>query len=143
MRPIDLSQLSADISALPDFVHHLQEANDLAEVGFLFEEGGCYGMAIALHAKLSAVGRAPQIVVWGDGHHAFVLLDGWLLDYRGAQNIEEWSNPLTGMTPREMKGRALGRWKADDLTGDIAVAEQVIAAAIDLAQNHLPLSSRS
>ena len=135
MRPIDLSQLSADIASLPAFVHHLQEANDQAEVGFLFEEGGCYGMALALHAKLAALGLAPQIAIQGDGHHAFVLLNGWLIDYRGAQNIEEWSSPLTAMTPGEVKRKALGRWKAEDLFGDIAVAEQVIATAMELAHS--------
>ena len=141
VRPVDLSQLSDDISVLPAFVHHLQEANDQAEVGFLFEEGGCYGMALALQAKLSAMGRAPQIVIHGDGHHAFVLLNGWLIDYRGAQNIEEWSSPLTAMTPGEVRRKALGRWKAEDLLGDLAVAEQVIAAAIELSQNSPALSS--
>lgn len=59
-------------------------ANDLLQAGFFFEEGGCWGFALALHGYLIGLGLRPQIVYQTGWMHAYVLVDNIYLDYRGA-----------------------------------------------------------
>ncbi len=59
-------------------------ANDRMEAGFFFEEGGCWGFALALHGYLTGLGLQPQIVYQTGWMHAYVFVDNIYLDYRGA-----------------------------------------------------------
>lgn len=65
------------------FVDNLMDACHAAGVGFHFEEGGCWGMAIALAETIRAEGADAQIVTDAGWRHALVRTDGRLLDYSG------------------------------------------------------------
>lgn len=77
----------------------LPAAVEEAQVGFHFEEGGCWGMALAL-----AEATAGDIVLRDSFVHAYVELDGKRFDY-------------TGLTPFEGKARLL---KPDALVAEAA-----------------------
>lgn len=62
------------------FVEHLQTAIDQAEAGWHFEEGGCWGMALALR---TALGPGSEIVVRDDFVHAYVRAGGRTFDWQG------------------------------------------------------------
>lgn len=55
-----------------------------AQVGFHFEEGGCWGMAAALHEQLTAAGVVCSLRYEPEGFvHAWVDLAGTGFDYQG------------------------------------------------------------
>lgn len=63
-----------------DFAGYLQAAAENAHAGWHFEEGGCWGMALALHDAMGG-----EIVVRHDSFvHAYVQKDGVLYDWQGA-----------------------------------------------------------
>jgi hypothetical protein len=62
---------------------NLQTACERVEAGFYFEEGGCFGMALALHGTFLQQGLAPRYAVNDSFVHAFVELDGRYFDYTG------------------------------------------------------------
>lgn len=62
------------------FVEHLQTVGDQAEAGWHFEEGGCWGMALALR---TALGPGSEIVVRDDFVHVYVRARGRTFDWQG------------------------------------------------------------
>lgn len=64
------------------FVPHLQDAVDDAEVGFHFEEGGCWGMALALKAVLGG-----DLVLRDGFTHAYVRVGSDTFDWQGASTF--------------------------------------------------------
>jgi hypothetical protein len=79
-RLIDITHQAAAVKGLAE---HMSEACERAEAGFYFEEGGCFGMAIALHATLTAAGVDARLGVTTDFIHAYAVAHGHLYDYRG------------------------------------------------------------
>ncbi len=65
MRYFEIIQESA--IGTPAFIEHLPDAVEAAQVGFYFEEGGCWGMALALsrtHASYFAIAvRLAAIII--------------------------------------------------------------------------------
>ncbi|MBC8737107.1 hypothetical protein F6X40_09830 [Paraburkholderia sp. UCT31] len=67
------------------FTRAMVAAVEAARVDCYFEEGGCWGMAAALHAHFTAQGL-PAIVKYtpADFIHAWVEVNGVAYDYKGA-----------------------------------------------------------
>src|SRR3954471_24089543 len=67
------------------FTDHLQDAVEASGAGWHFEEGGCWGMALALYDAFKSLGEHPQLMLQTDDFtHALVLVGGQLFDYNGA-----------------------------------------------------------
>lgn len=60
------------------FAPYLREACDQGEMGFYFEEGGCWGMALALN---DAIGG--ELILRDDFVHVYVRVNGTLFDWQG------------------------------------------------------------
>ena len=60
------------------FAPYLREACDQGEMGFYFEEGGCWGMALALN---DAIGG--ELILRDDFVHVYVRVNGKLFDWQG------------------------------------------------------------
>lgn len=108
----------------------LPKANDLMEAGFFFEEGGCWGFALALHAYLTSLGLHPQIVYQTGWMHAFVLVDGVYLDYRGA-SVPGDITELVSASPDGLVKFAVTQ--AYHLPEEIESAKDFASRVIDLA----------
>ena len=60
------------------FTSYLREACDEGEMGFYFEEGGCWGMALALN---DAIGG--ELILRDDFVHVYVRVNGKLFNWQG------------------------------------------------------------
>ena len=109
----------------------LAEAVEAAQVGFYFEEGGCWGMAEALFTKLSAAGLKPQLVFRPTGFvHAWVMLDGVHLDWRGVFNAAPgWVN-LADVAALRHVAADYGGTKGEGYLSDVALGTQVLEDAL-------------
>lgn len=118
------------------FTTRLQEAMDNMEVGFHFEDGGCWGMALALREKIGG-----ELLLRKDFVHVYVCVDGQLYDWRG-QAVDP-GVPLQPMTPDALVHEASkNNVNEDTLQNDLAWAKDVIGAAKSLAapqHKHRPL----
>jgi hypothetical protein len=65
------------------FTDNMIPACTAAQVGFHFEEGGCWGMALALHDAFTKLGLHPELVVTPNQGHALVRLGSELFDHSG------------------------------------------------------------
>lgn len=123
----------ADPASLLALCSALPLANDRLEAGFFFEEGGCWGFALALHQHLQAQGFSPQIVYQTGWMHAFVLVDKTYIDYRGA-GVPSDLSLLKSVTPTELMRVAVE--EAFHLECEVESAKefalQTIALAIEL-----------
>ena len=110
---------------------HLPAANARKEAGFFFEEGGCWGFALALHEVLSSQGRQAQIVLQKGWAHAFVRVEGVLVDYTGVSSASE---QLFEVEPAELRAYAIEHagHLDEEITEAMMFAKSVIALAQDL-----------
>ncbi len=118
--------------AAPDFADHMIDACSGAEAGFHFEEGGCWGMALALHDHLTVLGQAPALVVMTNFAHAMVSVDGQFLDHQGIAHV----NPADTRQVTEEELLALaeqGGFSRDEIEGDRQQAAEIIEYAQELA----------
>lgn len=103
------------------FVVNMQAAADQAEAGWYFEEGGCWGMALALRAALGG-----EIVVRDGFTHAYVRAQGKTYDWQG-------ESTFTGgrvVTRDQLVQEALANdCSKDQLDADVAWADQIIENA--------------
>jgi len=76
---------------LPPFLDHMNQAAENVCAGFYFEEGGCWGMALELQAALGG----ELLVRTGDFVHAYVRVDGALLDWQGVAKPRDGLVPMT------------------------------------------------
>jgi len=81
-----LQQLPLPVQKLNE---SLQQACERIGAGFYFEEGGCYGMALALQDQITKEGLKADLAVIENKGHAVVLLENQSFDYTGF-------SPLTG-----------------------------------------------
>lgn len=121
--------------SIPKFLQHLPKACEQMYAGFHFEEGGCWGMALALEKTLKQQGQPCTIWVRPmDFVHAMVDIEGQLIDYSGLciqqgreniaraesrQAVVDWADNF-GITQEEVEN-------------DEHFATKVIALAQDLA----------
>lgn len=110
------------------FVDHLQDAVEATEAGFHYEEGGCWGMALALYDAFQALGKHPQLMI-ATGHfaHAMVQVDDQLYDYRGVVYDAPPAKPITraGL----MRGALRSGHSVWDVRGDAIAAAEIIQTA--------------
>lgn len=108
------------------FLAHLQDAVEASEAGFHYEEGGCWGMALALYDAFRGLGEHPQLVITTDDGHALVQVNGQLYDYSG-----EVSDLVVKPTTRAglMRAALKSGWSAYDVRGDAIAAAEIIQTA--------------
>lgn len=127
-----MSQLEDLLSKLDA---NLADGCEAVEAGFYFEEGGCFGMALALHAEMSAAGGDPRLTICEhDFVHAMVEIDGGYFDHRGKYPPREAMRPVD--TAEFMNLAQLYGHGPEKIESDRAWASNAIAFAI--AHNDLP-----
>jgi hypothetical protein len=116
-----------------DFLDHMIDACSAAQAGFYFEEGGCIGMAIALHDALREDGRSPRFVSMKRTAHVAVAVDGAAYDHQG-----ECSNPQAFDTITREELLTLGNEWSSDIESDTAWAREVISVAREFVSAPAP-----
>lgn len=111
-----------------EFTKHLALASEHHEMGFYFEEGGCWGMALALK---DTIGAGAELVLRDDFVHAYVMKDGVLYDYQG--EASPIPNPRIVNRLEFLLAAAVAGYK-DEVLNDRCSALEVIATAIELAE---------
>jgi hypothetical protein len=125
-------------ASIPVFLQHLPKACEQMCAGFHFEEGGCWGMALALETALKQQGQPCTIWVRPmDFVHAMMDIDGQLIDYsglctqQGRENLEqagsrqavlEWADNF-GITQEEVENDEQFATKVIALAQEIAAKE--------------------
>ncbi|OUM04487.1 ADP-ribosyltransferase-containing protein [Variovorax sp. JS1663] len=109
------------------FVEHLQAANDQAEAGWYFEEGGCWGMTLALR---TALGPGSEIVVRDDFVHAYVRAGGRTFDWQGEADFAGGRLVTRDQLTKEALANGCSQ---EQLDADTAWADQVIERAREIA----------
>jgi hypothetical protein len=90
-----------------DHLEYLSDAISEAELGFYFEEGGCFGMALAIHEHLSRMGLPAHVALSStDFVHAYAELNGNLYDHHGRVCSGNYPNDLEILTPNQLIHRA-------------------------------------
>lgn len=136
--PLDLrypSQRNAMSAVLPmnfsRFDVAMAEAVEAARMGFYFEEGGCWGMAEALFLALQSRGLKPQLVWRPTGFvHAWVILDGHNLDWRGSFYPAPGARPLASLAMLRSVAHRFGGASGERYLSDVADASAVVQAAL-------------
>jgi hypothetical protein len=94
--------VSAPVENGGDFTEGMRDAVDAAQVGFYFEEGGCWGMALALN-------RAQGGVLWVNEErravHAYNVVAGQAYDWEGATKLPDAAVPVTEAELYEVAAR--------------------------------------
>lgn len=110
---------------------YLSDAIGYAEAGFYFSEGGCWGMALALH---NALGGDLKVSLRRGGTHAWVEADGWAYDDEGASASGQHALQGETVSVSELFELAaesgVGR---DSVLSDAEWASSIILAAQELA----------
>lgn len=136
------SVTASETSTPPGFLHHLSEASDRHELGFYFEEGGCYGMALALFATLKPMDPGCRLLIQKNFAHAYVKAFGKVWDFRGEclrHPCEEFSTP-EAFTAHVLETSG---WNEEELQGAEQTALEVIETAKRLAGRMAPKTART
>lgn len=114
----------------------MMKAVEQAQVGFYFEEGGCWGMAEALFTQLQSRGLKSSLLWRPNGFvHAWVRLDGLdetHLDWRGKFTPAPGAQVLTSLESLRDVAGAVGGTRGEDYLSDVCLAEQVLQSAFAL-----------
>lgn len=113
------------------FDEAMQEAVEQAQVGFYFEEGGCWAMAEALFTALRERGLQPQLM-WRptDFVHAWVHVQGHNLDWRGLFAATPGARPLANIKMLRTAAWRVGGKHGEVYESDLAEATNVVQAAL-------------
>lgn len=104
-----------------------------AQVGFYFEEGGCWGMAVALYEMLTARGVSAELRYRPEGFvHAWVHVSPWDLDHNGASEAEREFVRLPSVEDLVQIASEFGVC-AEQVEADRAQAEAIIQNALEAA----------
>jgi len=106
------------------FVEHLQAAIDQAEAGWHFEEGGCWGMALALRSALGG-----DIVLRDDFVHAYVRFDGTTYDWQGESEFAGGRVVTRDQLVQEALANGCSK---EQLDADTEWADQIIERAREM-----------
>lgn len=124
-----------EIADSADFADFMIEATTLAGVGFHFEEGGCWGMALALRDEFARRGRTPSLAVSflrGEPSHAMVLLDGHLYDHQGKVAMPM---PVTKVDEKGLfDAAARAGLDKSEVMADKDLADEIIQNAVHLSR---------
>jgi hypothetical protein len=132
----------ADVTSQAEFLRgvdaNLSQACERIEAGFYFEEGGCFGMALALHATFTQSGIKASLAVDKSFIHAYVLAHGHLYDHQGRGRMERPASLVT-LEPNAFLEFAYANGHGDDrLQADQGYALNAIDVAIALAEHDEP-----
>lgn len=105
------------------FAPNLQTSIDQAGAGFHFEEGGCWGMALALR---TALGPGSEIVLRGDFVHAYVRASGRTFDWQGESDFAGGRVVTRDQLIKEALANGCSH---DQLEADTDWADQIIERA--------------
>jgi hypothetical protein len=112
-----------------DFTANLRQAAENCEFGFFFEEGGCWGMALALHDTFAKEGKHVEYALQTDFSHALVRVDGQLYDWSGPTKVAN----VKIVNRRELLRAALeSGWAKDEISASYQDAMEVIGAAKEM-----------
>lgn len=111
------------------FDEALFEATEAAQVGFRFEEGGCWGMAEALFLEFQERGFQVQLMYQPEGFvHAWVRLGALHLDWTGVMRSPLRGTPLADLMALRQVAAQFGSF-GEDYEADVATARAVLQAA--------------
>jgi hypothetical protein len=117
------------------FADHMIDACSRVGVGFHFEEGGCWGMALALHDHFTSLGIPSWPVIGttrGRDSHAMVEADGRLYDHQG---ITRWKDTTDRVDRDELLHRAeRAGFSEGEVESDRAQAAEIIEFAVEMGQ---------
>lgn len=108
---------------------NLQEACVAVEAGFYFEEGGCFGMALAIREALASFGLSGGLAYSDSIEHAVVELEGQHYDYTGKCQTPEGLKAYTEdafITKAAQCGKV-----GDSLVSDILWAREAVTLALE------------
>lgn len=110
-----------------DFLDRLTDGCSAAGAGFYFEEGGCWGMALALHDALARIGHEPEYLVCQRNRHAMIEAGGRIYDHTGEAS---WNGPAVRVSRDELMVRArLAGHDDDGVLSDADAASEIIGNA--------------
>jgi hypothetical protein len=107
---------------------HLANAAEWTQAGFYFEEGGCFGMALALRARLEAAGERVSLVLHRQSVHAAVLVRGSIWDWQGKSRYDPANWDL--VTLSNFRRAAMKHTSTSELASDQNWANETIDAAL-------------
>ncbi|CAN7770114.1 hypothetical protein LJR290_007479 [Variovorax sp. LjRoot290] len=106
---------------LASFAANMQAAADQSQAGWYFEEGGCWGMALALRSALGG-----EIVLRDDFLHAYVRADGKTYAWQGESTFAGGRVVTRDQLVQEALGNGCAR---EQLDADTDWADQIIERA--------------
>lgn len=106
------------------FTENMLSACNAAGVGLHFEEGGCWGMALALHDAFRALRLNPELVVMPNQGHALVRVGEELFDYSG-ETMAGSSLKVVTVAGLFAEAKRAG-WSRDEVLADKATAAEII-----------------
>ncbi len=124
------------VTDLPAFLDHMHDALDAARAGVHFEEGGCWGMALALRDALAEDGIAAALAIQDGFCHAMAVAGGTLVDHGGTMPAHVRATLVDDLT-FNLAHEAAGS-SDDDVEADRAWAAEVISVARDFAARATP-----
>jgi hypothetical protein len=116
-----------------EFFEHMSQACADYEAGFHFEEGGCAGMAIAIHEALAQRGETPSYVSFKNTCHIAVLNSGQLIDHSGATPSKAEFEHIS-----EDQLFALAKDWGCHLAADLEWARAIVSRAHELSERPSP-----
>lgn len=121
------------------FARHMTDAVTAARMGFHFEEGGCWGMAMALRDHFASAGKDAQIrigTLCGRDSHAYVQVGALSYDHSGEFT---WNGTSQAVSESGLMRRARSAGVGhDDVDQDRQCAADVIMHAIQMASEESP-----
>lgn len=121
---------------LETFDECIGAAVEAAQVGFYFEEGGCWGMAEALFTRFQSEGLSPRLVYRPHGFvHAWVMLGDLNLDWRGVFQAAPGAVLLDGVSALREAAAEFGGTSGEDYLSDVALADSVLQNAFSRLRN--------
>lgn len=106
----------------------LPNAIEDMEIGFHFEEGGCYAFAYAMAEALQVRGIDSEAVITPGEAHAYLKVDGAYIDHQGA--FSSIRDPYTLIAIKELQEIAHKHQSIEEFWSDVAMAKEVIEEAM-------------
>jgi hypothetical protein len=123
------------------YLDRIGDACSFAQAGFYYEEGGCFGMALALAQTADELnpGAVCRLAFNQRSVHAYVEFDGDLCDHSG---LCSFPKDIEYVSLEEMRALALANGNDDDsLAADIEAATEIVRAAVELDNDREKLAA--
>lgn len=137
--PMPQSFKVLDLDAFQTAMHAAVQS---AQAGLYYDMGGCWALAHALFSRLKALGYDAQLVYRPSGFvHAWVMVAGHNLDYRGVFRAAPGAVALKDLTALERVAASLGGMRGAAYEDDIASAHRLLDKVF--AQSDLSVSAEA